>query len=529
MEEYLERAVDAPCAKCGHAPLDPRAVPLEEIRCPHCGARQPAPARFAGYVVRNRIALEPRIAVYRAVRRADGRRAALKILGPEEPPDGESIEAFLRRCEIVAPLRDAHVAELIEWNREGTVAYAVFSMDSGRTLAEWLARRRRLVLDEVLRIALDTARGIAAFSARGLVHGDLRPATILIDGEETARAADLGLSFQFHLPGDDGFRETWATAPYAPPERAGLRRADPALDLYGLGAVMYHMLCGRPPFRPDALRIEERASRPPPDPQDWFADCPFAVRQIIRGLMAPRPEERIPRMRDLVREIAEVLDAVAPRRGIPLRDLIGVATLVGLMIFAAVSARRLRNVPEGEAPVLRPLSGVPAETEAARTVPLPGSPEGWAALGRGEWRTAMERFAAAPGDWNRFWSAVAAALAGLEPPGPVDGISSPEAARALRILRGEEDFEDGGKTPVDETTLTCRRIAASIRSLQTDPRVGLAFARRLLASPAGMEDPQRAFFVRLRDRCRAVVEGSTGRPQESNDVWNGSSCPGSPL
>src|SRR5438045_6108809 len=120
------------------------------------------------------------------------------------------------------------------------------------SLAQELTRRGRLAWRDALGAAADTCRGLDAGWARGIVHRDVKPSNLLRDAGGRVKVADFGLA-------KDLSHELDLTAPglvvgtplYVSPEQASGRRLDARADLYSLGATLFHLLSGQPPFTAD--------------------------------------------------------------------------------------------------------------------------------------------------------------------------------------------------------------------------------------------------------------------------------------
>ena len=123
----------------------------------------------------------------------------------------------------------------------------------GETLAELVARRGPLPPDEVAELGIQICRGLAAAHAAGLVHRDVKPQNLLLRRDGVLKLGDFGIAF-----GLEGTRLTMAgtvlgTAAYLAPEQARGEEVTAAADVYGVGAVLYELLTGRPPRAPSSL------------------------------------------------------------------------------------------------------------------------------------------------------------------------------------------------------------------------------------------------------------------------------------
>src|SRR5262249_13189504 len=131
--------------------------------------------------------------------------------------------------------------------------YLVMQFVAGMSLQDRLERRGPLNLDEILRIGVQTAQGLAAAHAQGLVHRDIKPANILLEnGVERVKITDFGLARGANAPLPQKPGATVGTPKYLAPERARGEVVDPRADLFSLGSVLYFMCPGQPPFQGDS-------------------------------------------------------------------------------------------------------------------------------------------------------------------------------------------------------------------------------------------------------------------------------------
>jgi tRNA A-37 threonylcarbamoyl transferase component Bud32 len=223
---------------------------LESPRPSSSGA-QPAGTSFGDYELLVEIARGGMGVVYKARQTSLNRIVALKMILAGKLAAEDDLARFRTEAEAAAKLQHANIVAVHDVGEIDGQHY--FSMDfiDGQTLAHRLAKGP-LPSKDAARYLRQIARALHYAHRQGVLHRDLKPSNILIDAEDEPHVTDFGLAKR--LGPDTGHTRTGAvlgTPSYMAPEQAGGRIKDqgPWTDVYGLGAVLYEMLTGRPPFR----------------------------------------------------------------------------------------------------------------------------------------------------------------------------------------------------------------------------------------------------------------------------------------
>ena len=250
--------------------------------------------------------------VYRARDRRLKRPVAIKLLPPELAFRGEIRTRFLREAETAAGLSHPNIVPIYTVGEQGGLVFFVMALVEGHTVASALAAKGLFSPEATRRVLKEVADALAYAHARGVVHRDIKPDNILIDGE-TGRALVTDFGIARAMTGEDGGGDgaSGATAisrltatgiaigtpAYMSPEQsAGERSIDGRSDLYSLGVVGYQMLCGEPPFTASntpALLMKHLTEAPVPI-SDRRADVPAELGRAIMMLLAKEPENRFP-------------------------------------------------------------------------------------------------------------------------------------------------------------------------------------------------------------------------------------------
>lgn len=211
----------------------------------------PAQREFGDYELLEQIGHGGMGVVYRARQRSLDREVAIKLLsaGPWASP--EFVARFQQEAQHAAQLQHPAIVTVYEMGDLDGLVYYAMQLVRGESLAQHLQQRGgRLAERDAVVLMRTVAEAVAYAHSLGVLHLDLKPANILLDEAGQPRVADFGLARRID-PGAHLDNEYLAGTPdYMAPEQArvGAQALTPATDVWGLGAILYELLCGRPPF-----------------------------------------------------------------------------------------------------------------------------------------------------------------------------------------------------------------------------------------------------------------------------------------
>ena len=262
------------CSSC-HGPL-PAGV--EEGLCCACvskllttgrGETREYPRRFGAYDLLERIDAGGMGVVYKARHRALGRVVALKMLKQDKFRGQEQVRRLHIEARAAAKLGHPHIIPLFEVGERRGRHFFTMRLIEGGSLKEHLPRLKEDQRKSAGIVAA-VARAVHHAHRHGIHHRDLKPSNILLDAEDHPYVCDFGLARQIDDPGMTRSGAVLGTPAYMAPEQAAGKHGEgtSAADVYGLGALLYELLTGRPPFRgkttQDVLRrVRERQPRRP--------------------------------------------------------------------------------------------------------------------------------------------------------------------------------------------------------------------------------------------------------------------------
>jgi serine/threonine protein kinase len=237
------------------------------------------------------------------------RDVAIKVLDPELSKDDVAVSRFCREARAAASISHENVVAIhqVEHDEAKDIPFLVMELVSGESLEKKLEREGPLPLNEVVRIGMQTAAGLAAAHDKGLIHRDIKPANILLERTGLrVKLSDFGLA---RTTEDVRLTRTGLVAGtplYMSPEQATGEELDARSDLFSLGVVLYELAAGEAPFAAKTpLAVLKRLTEEQPRPlRELNADLPEWFVHIVDKLLAKDPGERF----QSAREVADTLE-----------------------------------------------------------------------------------------------------------------------------------------------------------------------------------------------------------------------------
>jgi serine/threonine protein kinase/formylglycine-generating enzyme required for sulfatase activity len=278
--------------------LDSVVRPLREL-APTAPYPRPGSRFFGDFEILSKIAQGGMGDVYKARQLSLNRIVALKTIAAKRLPDADSRARFRAEARAVAKFDHPNIVRVFECGEEAGRPYYALEFVAGGSLAQ--ARKGRPWAPQAAaKLVLQLAEAVEYAHSKGIVHRDLKPANILLTKDGIPKITDFGLSKQLQAdaagltrPGD-----RLGTPAYMAPEQAvgQLNAIGPGTDIFGLGAILYHLLTGRPPFEGDTLEDILRQARQAHfrSPRELNPAIPPALEKICCKAMAVKPVDRYP-------------------------------------------------------------------------------------------------------------------------------------------------------------------------------------------------------------------------------------------
>lgn len=277
---------------------------------------------FQNYEILDRLGSGGMGTVFRARRKSDGRIVALKVLRPSLSRNKRYVERLKREAEISIRMDHHALVKGLEFGEEKGYHFLAMEFVDARSLKELLRNWGRFPMEQILDVGKQCTEALQCIHDQGVVHRDIKPGNILIDDEGHIWLTDLGLAKGGEDPSLTRDGATIGTPQYMSPEQArDPASVDERSDLYSLGATLYHMATGQPPFQAETVGklihsvLHERI--PPASELNPMLDPGFDL--VLRKLLMRDPGQRYESARELLQDLERVSRGKAP--GVNLRAI----------------------------------------------------------------------------------------------------------------------------------------------------------------------------------------------------------------
>lgn len=288
----------------------------ESARLPSAAASRPATpdapdyAALVGETLAGKVRVETLIgkgtlgAVYKGTQLNLQRAVAVKTFNPALASDaGTGLrERFVGECGRVGSLTHPSLIQLHECGEHKGVLWCSMEWVEGDPLAKVLARDGRLQPAMALLICEKVAEAVGYAHGKGVVHGDLRPNTVLLTADGGIKVTDIGMAQIFEAGRFDGHAPA-SLAWYMSPEQAVEGVSDPRSDIYALGCVLFHLLTGKPPFDGTDAKAVVRAHREAEIPSVTAHQLPARLDGLLHGMLTKNLAWRFASMSEVAAEM----------------------------------------------------------------------------------------------------------------------------------------------------------------------------------------------------------------------------------
>jgi GAF domain-containing protein len=252
--------------------------------------------------------------VYEGIDAQLGRHVALKVLRPSLAAASEFRERFRREAVAMAQITHPHVLQVYELGEHDNQPFFAMELVDGGDCLQRLEVGHPLRIELVSGWVAQAAEGLGAAAVRGVVHRDVKPANLMLH-QGHVKVSDFGIAREVQAASLTRTGVVLGSPPYMAPEQAMGATVDLRSDLYALGASFYHLLTGQPIFNGEPVAVmRAQVDSPMPDPLRLRADLPVGLVDLLRKMLAKRPEERFQRYEDLIAALGPFLTVAAGAR-----------------------------------------------------------------------------------------------------------------------------------------------------------------------------------------------------------------------
>jgi hypothetical protein len=306
------------CPACATSIDTGDAEPLARVECPNCGEKVRAERIFDHFVIVETVGLGGMGTVYKARDTLLDRFVALKLLRKDLEGGLDETAHLQQEARMAASVNHPNIVQIFSSGTDHGQFYLVMELVERGSLDDFIEQHTRLPEEQVLEAGIQTAKGLRAAYAKGLIHRDVKPANILFANEHMAKVGDFGLAgIAAEVRG-----EIWGTPYYVAPERLNNQPEDFRSDIYSLGATLFHALAGKAPIEGETNSATElRALKNHPLILSVVApEVSTDTARVLQRMIAPEPAQRFSSYDELVTELERAYKKLTGR------DVIDVAT-----------------------------------------------------------------------------------------------------------------------------------------------------------------------------------------------------------
>ena len=252
-------------------------------------------------------------AVFRCRDKKLRREVAVKLL--LHCTDDRNVQRFLEEARILAKLSHPNVVNVFDVDYDGHVPYFVMENVQGESLAQMLDRLGRLPVDDARRYIVQTARGLAAVHALGVIHRDVKAANVIVRPDGAVKLLDFGIARPVENPPQlTSSGLVMGTPSSMAPEQLRGEDLDQRADVYALGVLFYHVLTGRRPYEGDDPQnlADQQDAKPPVPVQELRPEVPEEVARVVARALSKRREDRYWNCEELLKDLGDTATAGDP-------------------------------------------------------------------------------------------------------------------------------------------------------------------------------------------------------------------------
>ncbi|MBI1372236.1 MAG: protein kinase [Phycisphaera sp.] len=289
MSFAVKRVKDTDCPKCGYH-MDVSAYkPLTRVPCPNCGTQVPVPAKLGAMYIHTLIGEGTGSIVYEAFDRVLGQPVAVKVM--KQRKDNLGKQDNLQEARSLLMLDHPNVVKVHAIDTRRGQPCIIMEVLRGGSLKERFKEEGSIPEKEAVDIGIQICRGLHEAHEHGLLHLDVKPGNIMFDKGGIPKILDFGYA---GVDVDDKPSEILGTPYYVAPELVRQETPDVRADIYSLGASLFHIISGTPPFDGEKIKdlVVKRLKEPPPDVRKYNSAVSERTSRVLQLMMAQDKDDR---------------------------------------------------------------------------------------------------------------------------------------------------------------------------------------------------------------------------------------------
>ena len=246
--------------------------------------------------------------IFKAYEEMLDRSVALKFLSSQWAADHEYVQEFFHEARALAKLNHPNIIQVYTVGRHNDIPYFGMELVEGEDLHSYVQKHGPFQVPDALKLIRQAAVGLQHAHKHGLIHRDVKPANLMLTATGVIKLTDFGLAKNVQLAhaATGGFA---GTPEYTSPEEAQRKPVDHRTDIYSLGATLFYLLAGRPPFMgntPEGI-LQQHIQYALPPIQQFRPNIPLTVNQVLLKMMAKQPGERYQTCDQFIRVLDQLL------------------------------------------------------------------------------------------------------------------------------------------------------------------------------------------------------------------------------
>lgn len=251
-------------------------------------------------------------AVFLGTERFLNRKVAIKLVSPHRLNDAKTKLNFKKEARTLAMLNHPNITSIYMFDEIGEISYFVLEFIKGKSLDDEIKERKRIPMQESIRIVKEICEALSHAHKLGIIHRDIKPKNVLLDLAKTVKVTDFGMAIERkHLSAEETTGIITGTPNYMSPEQIRGQSILPASDIYSLGILFFEMLTGKLPHQGRNVKdiFSKHLKNDIPDITKILPNIPAKINTIIQKMTAKIIEQRYSSVSDAAKDLAVFLES----------------------------------------------------------------------------------------------------------------------------------------------------------------------------------------------------------------------------